>query len=144
MVLRGVLAIEGDKRSSGKFALTENEVSSRDYYMRRYGLVNKDGLSIQPLNLLVVYFAAARIPILIEILEPVGRQSFGNFVADVLHYDDAGTVVVPKVILIGKSVLHLCVEGDPPVALQIEIAPYMIFSNGPDADVMARGDALVA
>ena len=112
--------------------------------MRRDRLVYEQGLSIQPLTLLVGYFAVARIPIIIEIMEPIGRESFDNVVAEVLHYDDVGTVVVAKVIPIGKSVLHLCVKGNPPVALQIEIAPSMIFSIEPYADVMARRDALVA
>ena len=112
--------------------------------MRRDRLVYEQGLSIQPLTLLVGYFAVARIPIIIEIMEPIGRQSFDNVVAEVLHYDDVGTIVVAKVILIGTSVLHLCVKGNPSVALQVEIAPCMILSNESDADVMARGDAFVA
>ena len=116
----------------------------RDHYMRCDRPVNKQGLSILLLCLLVVYLAVAREPIIIEIMEPIGRQSFDNVVAEVLHYDDAGTVVVAEVILIGTSVLHLCVEGNPTVSLQIEIAPRMIFSTEPDADVMARGDAFVA
>ena len=77
-------------------------------------------------------------------MEPISRQSFDNVVAEVLHYDNVGTIVVAKVILIWTSVLHLCVKRYPPVSLQIEIAPRMIFSNEPDADVMARGDAFVA
>ena len=119
-------------------------VLSSDRYMRRDRLVNEQGLSIQPLTLPAVYFTFARIPIMIAIMEPISRQSFDNVVAKVLHDNDVGTVVVAKVILIGTSVLHLCVKGNPPVALQIEISPHMIFFKESHADVMARWDALVA
>ena len=105
--------------------------------MRCDRVVNEQGLSIQPLTLLVGYFAVARIPIIIEIVEPIGRKSIDNVVAEVLHYDNVGTIVETKAILVGTSVLHLCVKGNPPVALQIEIAPRMIFSNESYADVMA-------
>lgn len=97
--------------------------------MRCDRLVDEQGLTIQPLTLLSGYFAIARIPIMIAIMEPISRQSFDNVVAKVLHDNDVGTVVVAKVILIGTSILHLCVKRNPPVALQIEIAPRMIFSN---------------
>lgn len=97
--------------------------------MRCDRLVDEQGLTIQPLTLLSGYFAIARIPIIIVIMEPIGRKSIDNVVAEVLHYDNVGTIVVAKVILIWTSILHLCVKRNPPVALQIEIAPRMIFSN---------------
>ena len=97
--------------------------------MCRDGLVYKQGLTVQPLTLPAVYFTFARIPIMIAIMEPISRQSFDNVVGEVLHHDNVGTILVAKVILIWTSVFHLCVKGNPPVALQIEIAPRMIFSN---------------
>ena len=51
-------------------------------------------------------------------MEPIGGKSIDNVVAEVLHYDNVGTIVVSKVILIGTGVLHLCVKRYPPVALQ--------------------------
>ena len=75
--------------------------------MRCDRLVDEQGLTIQPLTLPAVYFTFARIPIMIAIMEPISRQSFDNVVAEVLHYDNFGTIVVAKVILIWTSVLHL-------------------------------------
>ena len=90
-------------------------------------------------SIYLTIFVVARIPV-IKILQDIHVQIIlrviTEVIAEVLHQDDALTVVLAEEIALRVTILIGSIQWNPAIALQVEVHPHMIAAAHCHADVM--------